>query len=172
MTIRKRPLLSKVLLGVLVVATASVFYTNIFPKERVTHGKQADFTLNTVQGAEVNLASLKGKGIIVSFWATYCPPCEKELPYLDQAYKKYKQQGVEIIGVNVAEPRIIVNKFLQQRNIEFPIALDWNGDVAEQYNVLALPTTVVIDANGEVIDEIVGELTEQKIEQIIQSIKP
>lgn len=170
--IRNKTLVSKILLLLLLCLTVLVVMTN-FPTKRATSTSYAsDFTVDTLERKDVTLQELKGKGVILSFWATYCPPCEKELPYLEKAYEKYEHQDVEIIAMNVSEPRLIVGKFIEKRALQLPIALDWNGSVAKQYEVMTLPTTIVINAKGEIVKRAVGEQNEEQIEALIQLVKP
>ena len=94
------------------------------------------------------------------------------MPYLEKAYQKYKDQGVEILAVDVAEPTRLVNQFVSQKNITFPILLDRDELMIEQYQVQNLPITFFINSNGEIIDKVSGELTEEKIKEGFELIKP
>ena len=165
-----------VLASILLIATGYVFYIEVFKGKEVVAAKVGstapDFTLKSLDGTERTLSDYRGKGIVLNFWATYCPPCEKEMPYLEKAYQKYKDQGVEILAVDVAEPTRLVNQFVSQKNITFPILLDRDELMIEQYQVQNLPITFFINSNGEIIDKVSGELTEEKIKEGFELIKP
>jgi len=163
---------------ILLVLTASsyVVYSTLTNKKEVVASEVGstapDFTLKDLVGREQTLSSYKGKGVILNFWATYCPPCKKEMPYLEEAYKQYKVEGIEIIAVNVAEPTRLANQFVKTNNLTFPILLDRDQVVADVYQVINLPMTFFIDEHGEIVEKVSGELTPQKINNSIKLIKP
>ncbi|WP_052737915.1 thiol-disulfide oxidoreductase ResA [Bacillus sp. SA1-12] len=163
-------------LSILIIAAVYVFYNEVFKEQEVVAAKVGytapDFTLKHLDRIEQTLSDHGGKGIVLNFWATYCPPCEKEMPYLENAYQKYKNQGVDILAVNVAEPTLLVNQYVTNKNLTFQILLDRDGVVAEQYQVQNLPITFFIDSNGEIIDKVSGELTEAKLKKGIEMIQP
>ena len=128
--------------------------------------------MKDLEGNEVKLEDYRGKGVLLNFWATYCPPCEKEMPYLESAYKDYKDKGIEILAVDVGEPRILVNQFVSKKELSFPVLLDWNGDTADLYEVHTLPVTFLINEEGEITEKISGELTEENIHHYLESIIP
>lgn len=165
-----------VLASILLLASGYVIYSELFAEKKVVAAKVGsvapDFTLKNIDGTEQALSDDRSNGIVLNFWATYCPPCEKEMPLLEKAYQKYKDKGIEILAVDVAEPTPIVNHFVSQKNVTFPILLDRDGIVAEDYQVQNLPITFFINSKGEIIEKVSGELTEEKIEQGIELIKP
>ncbi len=159
----------------LVLVTMFVFYAEFFREKEVDAAKvgrvSPGFTLKDGNGVEHSLSDYRGKGVIINFWATYCPPCEEEMPYLERAYKQYKNQGIEILGINADEPTRLVNQFASAKNLSFPILLDRNGVVVEKYQVQNLPITFVVDGNGEIVKIVYGELSEEKIAEFVELIK-
>jgi len=115
-----------------------------------------DFTLNTIDGQNIKLSDLRGKAVIVNFWASWCPPCRTEMPALERVYQRYKNNGLVILAVNstVQDSRKTAQDFVSQNNLNFPVPLDDSGLVTRLYRVQSLPTTFFINADG-VIDEIV-----------------
>ncbi len=113
-------------------------------------GKEApDFTLKDMADADVTLASFKGKVIVVNFWATWCKPCKKEMPSLNELYNTYKDKGVVVLGVSVDRSKKPILKFLNKTTVDFPILLDADLTVKnELYKVFSLPTTFIIDRSG------------------------
>jgi peroxiredoxin len=169
----------KVLVAViLVLGMLYTVYTNFFlNKETIAKGHEQnqtayDFTLQDLEGSEISLSDFKGNGVVLNFWATYCPPCEKEMPYLNNVYQEYKEKGIKILAVNAKEPRIIVSPYVEEKNLSFPILLDRTGTTIDQYKILNLPVTFFIDEDGVIIEKFSGELTEKKIRSSVESIIP
>lgn len=116
-----------------------------------------DFTLKDLKGMEVNLKEFRGKVVLLNFWATWCSPCRIEIPSMVELYKKYKDRGLEIIGVNLDKlGKSEVEKFSQEHKINFPVLLNPSGDVASLYGVVVLPTTVFLDRDGKIKGRISG----------------
>ncbi len=121
-----------------------------------------DFLLEQLTGGELRLSELRGQAVVLNFWATWCAPCRKEMPQFVQAYDRYKDQGLVIVGVNMQEGKGIVQPFVDDFGITFPIAIDRDGDVADRYHLLGLPTTFFIDREGVVRGVFTGPLQEQR----------
>lgn len=121
-----------------------------------------DFTLYNLQGEPLTLSDLKGKRVVLNFWATWCPPCEAEMPHMQKYYEQYKNEdNVEIVGVNLTYAREKVERvetFLKSYDITFPIVLEPDESVANQYRILTIPTTFMIDTEGRVQKKIEGPL--------------
>lgn len=173
---KKRRLIVRTI--ILTVMTAAVIYTLYanFTKDsrsKVSAGAKApDFILEDLNGDKHQLSNYKGKGVFLNFWGTWCKPCEREMPYMNNLYKEYKDQGVEILAVNVGEPEYLVNKFVQKYDLDFPVLKDKNKDIMNMYGVINLPATLLVDPEGKVIRVEEGELTEGKIREMMESIKP
>ena len=106
-----------------------------------------DFTLSTLDGAEISLSDLEGKPVLLNFWATWCPPCRAEMPDLQDFHATYGDQ-VTLLGVNWAEKPEEVRAFLGRYGITYPNVLDRRGRVFVQYRLTGLPTTLFIDEAG------------------------
>jgi len=133
----------------------------------------SDFTLTNMQGQQVTLSSLQGQVVVLNFWATWCPPCIEEMPSMEMLYRKYKDQGLVILAVNTEEDgKELVENFLKKTPYSFPILLDPEADVQNQFNIFRLPETVVIDRNGIVADRVVGAIdwTGERAVQLIESL--
>ncbi|MRI68667.1 thiol-disulfide oxidoreductase ResA [Gracilibacillus thailandensis] len=166
-----------VLFGALVFAIVS----NLTAEEdaAVDINEQApDFQLDRVANNEdeidssLQLSDLEGKGVMLNFWATYCEPCEREMPYMEELYPKYKEQGVEIVAVSVDATELVINKFVDHYNLSFPILHDKDSQVLDAYGIRPLPTTYFIDENGVVVDRVLGELSLERLEGYLQEIVP
>jgi len=114
------------------------------------------FTLQSLEDRELTLTSLKGKVVILDFWATWCAPCREAIPHLIQLHKDYQDKGLAVIGMNVDKGEgEKVRRFVQSVEIPYPI-LFASEEVARSYGVTALPTTVLIDREGKIREKIVG----------------
>ena len=120
--------------------------------------KPIDFTLDLLDGSSVNLSALKGKVVFLNFWATWCSPCRKEMPSMDELYNLLKAEGFEIIAVNLREKPNDVSRFMTLNKLNFPVAIDSNGDVGAQYNIRSIPTTYIIDKRGFIISKLTGSI--------------
>ncbi len=121
---------------------------------------KADFTLKDLKGKPVTLSQLKGKIVMVNFWATWCPPCRKEMPDLDAIYTHYKDQMV-ILSIS-DEDAFKVGSFISQSGYHPPVLLDPGGKVAKMYHVDGIPKTFVYDKDGKFVDQSIDELTQHQ----------
>ncbi|MDQ0416361.1 peroxiredoxin [Croceifilum oryzae] len=142
-------------------------------------GKQPDrgdvapnFTLTTLDGKKMSLSDLKGKGVMLNFWGTWCEPCKAEMPAMEQVYKKYQEKGFEIVAVNVGESDVAVHSFMKSYDLGFPIWLDPDKDVTRLYRVGPIPSTFFIDEKGIVARQNMGELNLAQLEAYINEILP
>lgn len=124
------------------------------------------FSTPALDGGAVNLADYSGKVVVLNFWATWCEPCKRELPALEQAHLQYGSEGLAIIGVNLTDDEqaqggdpATIRAFLEQYGVTYPIALDVEGDVTNAYRVFPLPTSFFIDPQGHIRYVHIGELT-------------
>jgi len=109
-----------------------------------------DFTLASNQGKNIKLSELSGQVVMINFWASWCGPCRQEMPVLDALYKKYSPLGFTILGVNVEEDSKPGKKLVRDLKVTFPILYDTSNKVSKLYNVLAMPTTVIVDRSGRI----------------------
>jgi peroxiredoxin len=119
-----------------------------------TQGKEMnepapDFTLKSRSGENLRLEDFRGQVVMLNFWASWCGPCRQEMPLMDTIYEQYKDLGFTVLAVNVDENREEAHRFLDKVPVSYPILYDPESRVSEQYNVQAMPTTVMIDRNGK-----------------------
>ncbi len=115
-----------------------------------------DLRLQTLNGEMVSLSDLRGQVVILNFWATWCPACRTEMPALDQVYRAYHDQGLEVVAVNVQEDPAGTEAFVQELGLDLPVLVDLDGTVSTRYRVTSLPTTYVIDRAGVIREVTVG----------------
>ncbi len=122
-----------------------------------------DFTLHTADGQKVRLQDLRGKVVLLNFWATWCPPCKAEMPDLDALHREYgASQGFTVLGVNMEESAEVVAAFAQERRISFPLLLDTDGQVSGKlFVVRSLPTSMIIDREGYIRDVWTGQISKE-----------
>ncbi len=130
-----------------------------------------DFTLPTLDGGEFNLAAQRGKPVVLNFWATWCIPCQREMPALQRAAEQYKD-AVVFAGVDQGETVEAVQRYLDEMNVTFTIPMDGRGDVGVEYNVRGLPTTYFIDADGVIRSVWMGEMNAIVLAEQIAKIWP
>ena len=129
-----------------------------------------DFTLQRLDGGSISLAQYRDqKPVIIDFWASWCPNCQRDMPRLSKWYDQYGDQ-VEVIGINLQEKTSVVTSYVDRANISFPIALDPNGAASRQYGVSYTNTHVLINKDGSVAKVIPGDISEQDIKSLIGSI--
>jgi thiol-disulfide isomerase/thioredoxin len=111
-------------------------------------GPAPDFTLKSRDGKNVRLSDLRGQVVMLNFWASWCGPCRQEMPLLDELSKRYGRAGFTLLGVNVEQDTAAGEKYLQDTPVSFPILWDPTSKVSQLYNIDAMPSTVMIDRDG------------------------
>jgi peroxiredoxin len=138
-----------------------------------TVGMQAeDFRLTDLDGKSQSLSQYRGKIVLVNFWATWCKPCTTEMPAMQTTYDKLRDKGFVVLAVNELEDDAKVREHIKQYGHTFPVLMDHDNKVANQFGVFGLPVSVFIDQEGRVQEYIKGGLlTEQKINDVVARIQ-
>lgn len=131
-----------------------------------------DFKITSLDGQELSLTSLKGKIILVNFWATWCPPCRAEIPDFIEAYSELKERGLEILGFSVDEMKEDkLKSFVTRARINYPVALV-GGDIVSAFKPgQAIPTSIFIDRKGNLRYKHVGRLTKKDLIRIFEALE-
>ncbi|MEH7097757.1 peroxiredoxin family protein [Neobacillus vireti] len=138
-------------------------------KEGLSIGAAApDFELKTLTGDTVKLSDLKGKKVMLNFWATWCPPCKAEMPEMEQFSKQINNDTV-ILAVNI-DPQLDVQGFVNENKITFPILLDAEDKVNEAYQILSIPTTYFINSKGIIQNKYTGSMKLEKMKKFTQQL--
>ncbi len=110
-----------------------------------------DFMLHSLSGETVTLAQFKGNNpVLLVFFATWCPPCKREVPQLKEMQNKYADRGLKILAIDIDEPNDIVREFVKEKGINYTVLLDEGAQVAEMYDVSGIPTNILFDRDGNV----------------------
>ncbi|HEY8605667.1 MAG TPA: TlpA disulfide reductase family protein [Noviherbaspirillum sp.] len=155
----------KALIAAAVVAIAVVGYLSLAGAKTAP-----DVTFSSITGEKVPMQSLRGKVVMVNFWATSCVTCVKEMPAMVETYNKYKDQGLDFVAVAMSyDPANYVLNYAETRKLPFKVALDTQGDVAKSFGDVQLtPTTFVIDKDGRIIRRYVGEPDFAALHQLLE----
>ena len=132
-----------------------------------------DFQLPNLDYEPMSLNELRGKPVVLNFWATWCPPCVDEMPYLQEIHEEYSDKGLILLAINIGESPTTVENFLQNNNLALPVLLDVGGVVAQQYSILRVPTTFFIDGDGVIQEKRIGPfINAAQIEEQLSKIMP
>lgn len=112
--------------------------------------KAPDFTLKSMTGDNLNLTEQRGNITVINFWASWCGPCRKEMPILQELHNKYTDLGVQVWGINVEQENQAGRDFIKSINVDFPILFDNKNVLSRLYQVSAMPTTVIVDRSGKI----------------------
>ena len=175
---KKRLIFRTAILGVMIAAVVFALISN-FNKDKTIYevGDQApDFQLQQINKNNeletVRLSDLEGKGVMLNFWATYCKPCEAEMPFMQDLYGDYKDKGIEIVAVNLDANKLVVDRFIDKFDLTFPTPYDGKSEVMDLYKVGPIPSTFFINPDGEIEDIVEGALTLERLEGYFKEIQP
>lgn len=159
----------------MLLASAATFFAP--PAEALLIGAKAPaFTLQDMRGENVSLSDFKGQIVILNFWATWCPPCRQEMPELNKMDAELKKSGeATFLAINLTdgrrETKAKVSQFMESNKYGFRVLLDPEADTAEIFTIRGIPTTLVIDREGVLREQIVGATTRDRIMSVVKSIK-
>ena len=131
--------------------------------------KAPNLKVSSTKGETLMIYDKNYKFTIINFWATDCPGCIKEMPRLVDTYSKYKKQGIQIIAVSMFyDPPNQVLNFIKKNDIPFPVVIDADNKIAQQFeNIRLTPTSILINQKGQIIDQIVGEIDFDNLEKLL-----
>ncbi len=133
--------------------------------------KAPNFKVQAADGSTIELAKLKGKVVVLNYWATWCGPCRMEIPGFVDVYKQYKAKGLEIVGVSLdKEGWKVVKPYIQKANINYPVVVADENLQSAYGEIDAIPTTFIVDKKGNIVDKHVGDMSKADFEQLVKGL--
>jgi cytochrome c biogenesis protein CcmG/thiol:disulfide interchange protein DsbE len=133
--------------------------------KKVTH---AEFELDTLDGRKLGPAEFRGRVVLVDFWATWCLPCKAQAKLLEAAYPRYSRDDVQFLAVNVSERKDVVKKYVGEHPFPYPVLLDPDGTTSDQFNLVALPSLMIINPTGKVTYFRAGLIGRKDLEDLLR----
>ena len=158
----------------LIILTCVLLVTGCSEPSGARVGEPApDFKLQNLDGQYISLSDLRGKPVLINFWATWCPPCRDEMPYLQKIYEEWSGKGLVVLAIDIGESHSKVKEFLKTHNLSLPVLLDTKENVGRKYNITAIPTSFLIDSDGVIREKIIGAFPSKgAIETHLNKIMP
>lgn len=168
-----QPIAFALVLGLLSLLAMGLVKSNNGPREA---GVAPDFSLTGFDGRTAKLSDLRGKVVIVNFWASWCPPCREEAAYLEQTWRKYQDQGVVFIGVDWVDTNKEALAYIKEFDITYINGPDTGARIADDYRIKGVPETFYVAKNGELRGVHIGPLQstelDEKIEELLKEAYP
>ncbi|MEX2184663.1 MAG: TlpA disulfide reductase family protein, partial [Chloroflexota bacterium] len=143
------------------------------PELAVTLDDGTTFLLTDLDGQPIRLDALRGKVVWINFWASWCPPCQQETPILRELAERYRDRGLEVVGISVQETSPAdVAAYAERYQLDYTIGFDGSGHIFRAYKVFALPTQFFIDTQGVVVQVVNGPVDEPGAAALIESLLP
>jgi peroxiredoxin len=137
----------------------------------VVEGRRAvDFSLDGLDGRPVSLADFAGKVVLINFWASWCGPCELEMPDIQKQYEAHKDEGLAVIAVNSGESPADVKKFVDKYGLTFPVVIDARGQVGAQYRAAGLPMSLFVDRDGVIQVRHLGYMSDGQLKRYLAQL--
>lgn len=134
--------------------------------------RAANFTLKDLNGDLVSLSDFEGQPVVINFWATWCGPCEAEMPDINDAYLRYRDEGLVVLAIDMAEHPDTVRSFVNYYDLSFAILMDQSQDIGNHYGARALPTTYFVDTSGNIAHVYFGQMRQRDILVGLRKIMP
>lgn len=141
------------------------------PVEPVVDARAPDFTLNTVSGERVRLSEFRGQPVLINFWATWCGPCRIEMPFIQDRYEEYRDEGFVVLAINFDESRAQVEAFGEELGLTFPLVLDPGAEVQRLYRNRSYPTSFFVDEQGIIRAHHIGVMTAAQLDENLVKIR-
>jgi cytochrome c biogenesis protein CcmG/thiol:disulfide interchange protein DsbE len=156
-----------VVVALLVLAGVKLYQVTLGP---VASGAAPDFSLATFNGETITLSSLRGRVVVVNFWASWCEPCKDEAADLEAFWRAYKDRGVMMIGVDYVDTETEARAYLAQFDITYPNGPDLGTRISQAYRIKGVPETYIIDKDGHLVTNIIGPTTYANLAQIVEPL--
>lgn len=172
----KRFWIRTIILTILLSALIYSLYSNLIRKDqnqRVQVNQEApNFILPTLDGETIELNDLQGKAVLINFWGSWCIPCKREMPAIQDAYDQYQDHNFEVVTVNIQESQITASSFIKSNKLSLPVALDKSSQVYDAYDVYNLPASFFLNSDGTVKRIYEGEMSRDILDKWIKEVLP
>jgi cytochrome c biogenesis protein CcmG/thiol:disulfide interchange protein DsbE len=171
-TPRKFPVFGAIFSGIFLLALLGLIGWGVARAQRgqVSQGTAPDFTLATFDGEVIKLSELRGKVVVINFWASWCVPCREEAAYLESTWRKYRDRGVVFIGVNYVDVEPAAQAYIDEFDITYPNGPDLGTKISQAYAIKGVPETFYIAKNGELRGLKIGPLVEPELDEKIEEL--
>jgi cytochrome c biogenesis protein CcmG/thiol:disulfide interchange protein DsbE len=133
-------------------------------------GLAPDFTIHTFDGESVTLSELRGQVVVINFWASWCPPCRDEAPYLERTWREYQDQGVVFIGVDYVDTEPEALAYIEEFDITYPNGPDLRTEISQAYQIQGVPETFFVGVDGTLRGAKIGPLSPPELEERLTSL--
>jgi cytochrome c biogenesis protein CcmG/thiol:disulfide interchange protein DsbE len=141
--------------------------------ERRADGLAPDFTFTTFDGETISLSELRGKGVVVNFWASWCDPCRNEAPILEAAWQREQENGIVFIGLDYLDQEPAAKAFLAEYGVSYPNGPDLQSSAARRFGITGVPETYFIAPDGKIVQAVIGEITSPaQLDAFLAKIRP
>ncbi len=145
----------------------SLGINNEFGEVRIAQEPARAFSLELMDGSTLTLLDLRGKVVMINFWASWCPPCREEAPILAEVYHEYENEPVEFVGVDIWDREDDALQYINQYSVTYPNGVDDSGVIAIDYGVRGIPETFFISPNGVVLKKFVGPINAATLRAVL-----
>jgi len=160
-----------ILLAFVILLAMRLIQTN--QSEHRAAGEAPPFTFTTFEGETISLEDLRGKGIVLNFWASWCAPCREEAALLEAAWRREQDNGVVFLGLDYLDQEPAAKAYLAEFDITYPNGPDLQSAAARRYGIKGVPETFFIDAEGKITDMVIGPIVSPgKMEEYLAKIRP
>lgn len=133
-------------------------------------GPAPDFTLTLFDGGQLSLSELRGQVVVINFWASWCPPCRDEAPVLERAWRRYRDRGVTLVGVDYMDTEPAARAYIEEFGITYPNGPDLGSRIARTYRIRGVPETFFITPQGEIAEVFIGPLSEDRLTAMLERL--
>lgn len=155
------------LLGIFAVVSVVGLQLAQRGKTQPRSGPAPDFAVTTLDGEEMRLSDLRGKVVVLNFWASWCAECRPEAPELQNIWTKYRDRGVVVLGIAYTDTETLSRKFIQEFALTYPNAMDLGTRISTAYHIQGVPETFVIDREGNIAEFFIAAVNEKRLATVL-----
>ncbi len=166
-----RVLFLAVSLAFIVLLAVRLWQTNV--QEQRAAGEAPELRFTTFDGVEIDLDELRGKGVVINFWASWCTPCREEADLLEQTWRREKENGIVFLGLDYLDQEPAALAYLAEFDITYPNGPDLRSQAARRYRIQGVPETFFISPEGRIVETVVGPISsQQELDELLDLIRP